>query len=262
MAEKLGKQEVQALWKEYKESGSKEARDRIIQNYLHLVKYVVGRVSTGLPAHVKFEDMYSTGILGLIKAIKRYDPEKKNKFETYAILLIKGAIIDEMRSLDWVPRSIHQKANQVAKVQQELEQKLGREPTDTEVAAKLGLTVANFEELLIRIRPAVLIPLNTDNNDDPDSVQMAERIPDANIRTSFENAERNEFRKLLEKAVLELPEQERLVLVLYYYENLMLKEIGKVIGVSESRVSQIHTKALLRLKGRLGRFATEFAHLI
>lgn len=262
MAEKLGKQEASALWKEYKETGARDLRDRLIQNYLHLVKYVVGRVATGLPAHVKAEDMYSTGIMGLIKAVAKYDPSKKNKFETYAILLIKGAIIDEMRSLDWVPRSVHQKANQVAKVQQELEQKLGREPTDAEVAAKLGISLRDFEELLVRIRPAVLIPLNTDANDDPDSVQMAERIPDPGQQTSFEHAERNEFRKLLEEAVLNLPEQERLVLVLYYYENLMLKEIGKVLGVSESRVSQVHTKALLRLKGRLGSFVKEFSNLI
>lgn len=262
MTEKIPKEELKELWKEYKATESKEIRDQLIHNYLHLVKYVVGRVAAGLPAHVKVDDMYSTGVLGLIKAIKRYDPTKKNKFETYAILLIRGAIIDEMRSLDWVPRSIHQKANMVAKAQQALEQKLGREPTDQEVAKALGMGLAEFEELLVRIRPAVLVSLNTDVSDDPDNVQMAERIPDLKVKTSFENAERNEFRKMLEKAVLDLPEQERMVLVLYYYENLMLKEIGKIIGVSESRVSQIHTKALLRMRGRLQGFMNEFANML
>lgn len=259
---RLTKEEADELWKEYCSIRSRELRDKLILNYLHLVKFVVGRVASNLPPHVKIDDMYSTGIMGLIKAIEKYDPTKKNKFETYAILLIKGAIIDEMRALDWVPRSVHQKANMVSSAQTELAQKLGRDPTDKEVASHLKLSNSEYDSLLERVRPAVLIPLDaTQSVDDSEEMSMAERIPDDKARTSFQTADYNEFRKLLEKAVLEMPEQERTVLVLYYYENLMLKEIGEVMGVSESRVSQIHTKAVLRLRGRLREFVKEFADI-
>lgn len=260
--ERIDAEELPAVWQVYKQTSDEALRERLICNYLHLVKYVVGRLVATLPAHVKAEDMYSTGILGLIKAIERYDLTKKNKFETYAILLIKGAIIDEMRSLDWVPRSVHQKANMIAQARATLEQKLGQEPTDAQVAKHLGMTLDAFEELVTRVKPAVMIPLDLDAGDDEERGSMADRIPDKTAKTSFETADRNEFRKLLEKAVLELPEQERTVLVLYYYENLMLKEIGKAMGVSESRVSQIHTKAVTRLKGRLKNFSAEFANLL
>lgn len=259
--EKLDKETVRKLWLEFVQTRDEGIREQLILNYLHLVKYVVGRVAAGVPNHVRAEDMYSTGVMGLVKAIERYDPSRANKFETYAILLIKGAIIDEMRSLDWVPRSVHQKANEVAKVQNELEQKLGREATDQEVATALGLSKNAYDELLHRIRPAVLMPLDTEVSPDDEGTVLAERIPDPKVTTSFENVERKEFRQKLEQAVLEMPEQERMVLVLYYYENLMLKEIGKIMGVSESRISQIHTKAVLRLRGRLQAFVTEFADM-
>lgn len=259
--ERIDEKELSKVWAAFKKNGNPQARERLICNYLLLVKYVVGKLAITLPTHVKVEDMYSTGIMGLIKAIERYDPEKKNKFETYAILLIRGAIIDEMRSLDWVPRSIHQKANQIAEIKGSLQQKLGREATDSEVAKKLGISVKDYEVLLEKVRPAIMVPLETDQHDDPDRISMAERLADKNVATSFENADRNEFKKILEKAVMDLPEQERTVLVLYYYEHLMLKEIGKAIGVSESRVSQIHTKAILRLKGRLKNVALEFSTL-
>lgn len=256
--------DVNEVWKEFKSSGNEEQRDFLITNYLHLVKYVVGRMASGLPAHVKIEDLYSTGVTGLIKAVDRYDPTMKNKFETYAILLIKGAIIDEMRSLDWVPRSVHQKASMIEKGQEKLRQKSGRDPTDGELAKELNVTLEQLDELYLRVRPAVLIPLNADagKQDDEDYTPLSERIPDKKAKTSFQNADYNEFRKLLEEAVLELPEQERTVLVLYYYENLMLKEIGQVMSVSESRVSQIHTKAVTKLRGRLQNFMTEFATIL
>jgi RNA polymerase sigma factor for flagellar operon FliA len=261
MIEKLEPEELKIAWSEFKTEGKMEARDRLITHYLHLVKYVVGRVGSNLPAHVKSEDMYSTGIMGLVKSIEKYDPTMKNKFETYAILLIKGAIIDEMRSLDWVPRSVHQKANLLSKTKIALEQKLGREASDGEVARELKLTMPEYEKLVNRVRPAVLIPLNADSDEDSENTHISERIPDKKMSTSYDNVDREEFRKLLEDAVLKLPEQERMVLVLYYYENMMLKEIGKVLGVSESRISQVHTKALLRLKGRLSGFSKEFANM-
>lgn len=262
MAKKDEKEDVTDLWIEYKKTGDMELRDTLITHYLHLVKYVVGRLIANLPSHVSMEDMYSTGVMGLIKAVEKFDPEMKNKFETYGILLIKGAIIDEMRSLDWVPRSVHQKAHKITDAQNSLREKLGREPNDSELAKEMGLGIPELEGLLDRIRPAIMLPLNADPDEDSENTTLAERIPDQRAKTSFEIADRNEFCKLLEKSVLDLPEQERIVLVLYYYENLMLKEIGEVIGVSESRISQIHAKAILRLRGRLQRFLTEYANIL
>lgn len=262
MAKRQDRKELEPFWEAFLESGCQEARGQLITGYLHLVKYVVGRLASTLPPHVKTEDMYSTGIVGLIKAIERYDPTKRNKFETYAILLIKGAIIDEMRALDWVPRSVYQKANLISAAQGKLQQKFGREPNDGEVAEELGLSLVEYDALCERVKPAILMPLNASMDEDGESTTLAERIPDQRAKTSYEDADRNEFRDLLEKAVLDLPDQERTVLVLYYYENMMLKEIGKVLGVSESRVSQIHTKAVGRLKGRLGSFVKEFSSIL
>ncbi|MDF2549029.1 MAG: putative polymerase sigma factor [Chlamydiales bacterium] len=259
---RLGDEEVRSVWAEYHSSGDRQLREKLILNYLHLVKYVVGRLAATLPSHVKADDLYSTGIIGLVKAIEKFNPVMKNKFETYAILLIKGAIIDEMRALDWVPRSVHQKANQISRAQTELRNRLGRDPSDAETAEMIGVPAADFGQLLQRVQPAILLPLNMDKNDDPDQVPLEERLADEKAKTSFETADYNEFRKLLEKAVMEMPEQERMVLVFYYYENLMLREIGQLMGISESRVSQIHSKAILRLRGRLQSFIKEYADFV
>lgn len=243
---------VKDIWKRYFETAKTEYRDELIVQYLHLVKFVVGRVGTALPTHIKIDDLYSSGVTGLIKAVEKYDPTKNSKFESYAILLIKGAIIDELRELDWIPRSVHQKANRIASAQEILRQKLGRDPTDQELSKHLGITEEEFADLLHRVRPAILIPLNGEiTNQDEENTSISERIPDAKAETSFEVADRNECASLLAQAINDLPEQEQKVLILYYYEELMLKEIGKIMGVSESRVSQIHTKALLKLRGRI-----------
>ncbi|MFZ0565103.1 MAG: FliA/WhiG family RNA polymerase sigma factor [Chlamydiales bacterium] len=241
--------EKEDLWKLYHEKGDTEHRDELIVQYLYLVKYTVGRLGAVLPTHIKLEDLYSSGVTGLIKAIEKFDPSKNSKFESYAILLIKGAIIDELRELDWIPRSVHQKANQIATAQETLQRRLGREPTDEELSAHLGVTEEEYEELLLRVRPAVLIPLNSEVfYGDEENATLLERIADTKAETSFEIANKKEVAHLLEEAISNLPEQERKVLTLYYYEELMLKEIGKIMGVSESRVSQIHTKALLKLR--------------
>lgn len=256
------KKALNDLWRRYFLTKKSELRDELIVQYLSLVKFVVGRVSSQLPGHVKLDDLYSSGVTGLIKAVEKFDPTKNNKFETYAILLIKGAIIDELRRLDWIPRSVHQKANQIAEATTKLQQKLGRDPTDAEVAAQLGITEESFGELLERVRPAILIPLNSDDfSQDDESMSISEKIADVKAETSFEIAYRNEFNSLLERAISDLPEQERKVLILYYYEELMLKEIGKIIGVSESRVSQIHTKAIIKLRSKLKGFSDEIAML-
>ena len=257
---KKDKQAVEDLWNRYHETDKTEYRDELIVQYLYLVKYVVGRMGAGLPAHVKLDDLYSSGVTGLIKAVEKFDRERKAKFVSYAILLIKGAIIDEMRALDWIPRSVHQKANSIADAQTKLQQQLGREPSDAELSSHMGLSEDELGELLNRVRPAILISLNADtsHNSDDENAPISERIADAKAETSFEIADRNECASLIGQAIDALPEQERKVLTLYYYEDLMLKEIGKIMGVSESRISQIHTKALLKLRTRLRTVASEY----
>lgn len=239
------------LWGNYQRSRLVEERDALIVHYLFLVKFAVGRIGAGLPTHIKMEDLYSSGVTGLIKAVERFDPTKNSKFESYAILLIKGAIIDELRELDWVPRSVHQKAHWITEGQQLLQNTLGREPTDQELAKHLGIEEEALGELFSRIRPAVVFSLDADSHShslEEEGLQLVEKIADLRAETSYTIADRNEWGLLLAQAIDGLPEQERKVLHLYYYEELMLKEIGKVLGVSESRVSQIHTKALLKLR--------------
>jgi len=238
---------VEKLWKSFAKTKKNSVREQLIVHYLFLVKFVVGKLNTHFPAHVKLDDLYSSGVTGLIKAIERFDLSKKVKFESYAILLIKGAIIDELRKLDWVPRSIYKKASMVEKAQLSLQQKYNRAPTDQEVATHLNLSLSDYEELLVTIKPAILLPLNSKGLDE-DELPLSERIADQRVVTGCEAAEKNESLAILEQAISGLPKQEKRVLRLYYYEEMMLKEIGKIMGVSESRVSQIHTKALLALR--------------
>ena len=253
------KEALNGLWIRYFETGKTEYRDDLIVQNLFLVKYVVGRIGNVLPAHVKLDDLYSSGVTGLVRAVERFDPSKNSKFESYAILLIKGAIIDELRELDWIPRSIHQKAHLISSAQEILQQKFGRDPTDQELSDHLGMTENELSELLLRVRPAILISLNREaSHNDEENGPISERIADERAETSYEVADRKECASLLANAIADLPEQERKVLILYYYEELMLKEIGKIMGLSESRVSQIHTKALLKLRGRLQLVANEY----
>lgn len=242
--------EVEKLWIDYREKGDDEARDALIVHYLFLVKYVVGRLGNTLPSHIKLDDLYSSGVTGLIRAIEKYDDSRNAKFESYAMLLIKGAIIDELRELDWVPRSIHQKANAISSAQSNLQQELGRVPTDGELSEHLGVSEEEFGQTLHRIRPIVMLPLNAEF-DGEEQISLSEKLADQSARTGLDVAHRNEYAHILKEAITNLPDQEREVLSLYYYEEMMLKEIGKVMGISESRVSQIHTKALLKLRKRL-----------
>lgn len=223
------------------------------------MKFVVGRVAAGLPAYVKMEDLYSSGVTGLLKAIEKFDPSKNSKFETYAAFLVKGAIIDELRKLDWIPRSVHQKAHLVSDAQQKLQQRLGRDPDDQELADSLAISEEELGDWLLKIRPAILVPLNAESVNNDDEVPILEKIADVRAELSSKTLEKKEFSLFLESAISDLPEQERQVLVLYYYEELMLKEIGKIMGVTESRVSQIHTKALLKLRGKLRLVSEQFA---
>lgn len=244
---------MQALWEEYRQKRDKAVRDRLILTYAPLVKYVAGRLGSGLPAHVDEGDLVSYGLLGLIGAIERYDPGRDIKFETYAIARIRGAIIDELRALDWVPRSVRSRARQIERAIGELEAKLGRAPTDEEIAAKVGMSVVELDETLTDISRSSIAALDElwSVSGDGDQVSLLDTIEDESTARPADALDETEMREALADAIARLPEREKLVVTLYYYEELTLREIGEVLGVTESRVSQLHTKAILRLKSRL-----------
>jgi RNA polymerase sigma factor FliA len=246
--------ELRELWRRYKESGDKYAREQLVLAFSPLVKYVAGRMSTGLPAHVEESDLISYGLLGLISAIERFDPDREIKFETFAITRIKGSIIDELRSLDWVPRSVRARARQIEKANAMLEHRLHRAPTDAEVAAELEMSVEEFQESLTRISNSSVIALDelwTLSDSSGDQVSLLDTIQDPDAIDPAHAMDATETKDRLADAIARLPEREKLVVALYYYENLTLREIGEVLGVTESRVSQLHTKAVLRLRSRL-----------
>ena len=246
---------MQGLWREYRSTGNPAIRDRLIVTYAPLVKYVAGRLGSGLPAHVDDEDLVSYGLLGLIGAIERYDPERDVKFETYAIARIRGAIIDELRALDWVPRSVRSRARDIERAIAELEAKLARVPTDEEIAGKLGLTTEELDESLSEIGRSSIAALDelwTISGSSGDQVALIDTIEDPEAPDPQGSLSQTELREAIADSIARLPEREKLVVTLYYYEELTLREIGEVLGVTESRVSQLHTKAILRLKARLG----------
>jgi RNA polymerase sigma factor for flagellar operon FliA len=246
--------ETQGLWLQYRKTGDQAIRDRLILTYAPLVKYVAGRLGSGLPAHVDEGDLVSYGLLGLIGAIERYEPDRDVKFETYAIARIKGAIIDELRAMDWVPRSVRSRAREIERAIAELEAKLGEAPTDEQIAAKVGITVEELEESLsdiARSSIAALDELWTVSGSDGDQVALIDTIEDTEAPDPQSSLSQTEMKEAIADAIARLPEREKLVVTLYYYEELTLREIGEVLGVTESRVSQLHTKAILRLKARL-----------
>jgi RNA polymerase sigma factor FliA len=242
------------IWEEYKRTHDPHLRDRLILTYAPLVKYVAGRLGTGLPAHVEEGDLVSYGLLGLMNAIERYDPGRDTKFETYAISRIKGSIIDELRSLDWVPRSVRARARQIEQANAKLEHQLHRAPTDSEVAAELDMSLEDFQETLTRISNSSVVALDelwTLSDSSGDQVSLLDTIQDPDAVDPAHAMDATETKDRLADAIARLPEREKLVVALYYYENLTLREIGEVLGVTESRISQLHTKAVLRLKSRL-----------
>jgi RNA polymerase sigma factor for flagellar operon FliA len=247
--------DTQQLWRSFRASPDDKAlRDRLILTYAPLVKYVAGRLGSGLPAHVEEEDLVSYGLLGLIGAIERYDPDRDVKFETYAIARIKGAIIDELRSLDWVPRSVRARAREIERSIATLEAKLHRPPTDEEIASQIGITVDELEDSLTDISRSSIAALDelwTIGGSGGDQIALIDTIEDTEAPAPESSLQATELKEALGEAIARLPEREKLVVTLYYYEELTLREIGEVLGVTESRVSQLHTKAILRLKARL-----------
>ncbi len=246
--------ELKDQWRRYKRQGDQRAREQLIVAYSPLVKYVAGRLASGLPAHVEEADLISYGLLGLMNAVERFELEREIKFETYAITRIRGAIIDELRSQDWVPRSVRSRARDIERANAKLENRLQRAPTDEEMAAALDISVEEFQESLLQISTSTIAALDelwTVSDSSGDQVSLLDTLHDPGAPDPSRAVDESELKDRVADAIARLPEREKLVVALYYYENLTLREIGEVLGVTESRVSQLHTKAVLRLRSRM-----------
>jgi RNA polymerase sigma factor for flagellar operon FliA len=245
------------LWNEYVANRDPALRDRLILHYAPLVKYVAGRVGSGLPAHVEQADLVSYGTFGLIDAITRYEPTREVKFESYAMARIRGAIIDELRHTDWIPRSVRMKARAFERAVAELEGKLQRTPTDEEVAEVLDMDVEEMRKFLGQLSLVNVVALDELLTDDDGggSPRLGDTLQDSSALDPQAMAEHGEARQLLARAVEQLPEREKVVVSLYYFEGLTLADIGRVLGVTESRICQMHTKAVLQLRTKLADIA-------
>lgn len=245
---------LSALWAEFKSTADAAAREKLILNYSPLVKYVAGRVSVGLPQNIEQADLVSYGIFGLIDAIEKFDPGRDIKFETYAISRIRGAIIDELRAIDWIPRSVRSKAREVERAMVKLENELRRPPTDGELSQELGVSVDELQGTLNQINLVSVVALDellSPGGDKGENMSLGDTLEDVDAPDPVMAFESEEMRQILAKSVNILPERERLVITLYYYEGLTLAEIGSVLGVTESRVCQMHTKAVLELRNKM-----------
>jgi RNA polymerase sigma factor for flagellar operon FliA len=245
------------LWNEYVANRDPALRDRLILHYAPLVKYVAGRVGSGLPAHVEQADLVSYGTFGLIDAITRYEPTREVKFESYAMARIRGAIIDELRHTDWIPRSVRMKARAFERAVAELEGTLQRTPTDEEVAEVLDMDVEEMRKFLGQLSLVNVVALDELLTDDDGggSPRLGDTLQDSSALDPQAMAEHGEARQLLARAVEQLPEREKVVVSLYYFEGLTLADIGRVLGVTESRICQMHTKAVLQLRTKLADIA-------
>jgi len=245
---------IAALWREFKDTGDPQLRERLILHYSPLVKYVAGRVGVGLPPNIEQADLVSYGIFGLIDAIVKFDISRAIKFETYAISRIKGAIIDELRAIDWIPRSVRFKAREVEKAYAALESRLHRTPTEPEVAEELGITLEELHTIFSQVSFVNVIALDELLNvggERGDKLSLVDTLEDTKAEDPVQAFETEETKYLLARAINTLPEREKIVVTLYYYEGLTLAEIGQVLGVTESRICQMHTKAVLQLRGKL-----------
>lgn len=252
----VGMENIDNIWREYRKAAVPEhkaaLKEQLILRYAHLVKFVAGRLSIHIGQHVEFDDMLSYGIFGLIDAIDKFDFDKGVKFETYASLRIRGSIIDSIRKMDWVPRTLRQRNKLLDQAFADLENELGREPTEYELSEKLGISLYETQELIKKSSVATLISLNDYLDQNHETAFMS--TSGAAIDTPDTQYEKQEIRQMLIDAIDKLSDKEKKVITLYYFEDLTLKEISGIMGVSESRISQIHSKAVSRLKARLGKY--------
>jgi RNA polymerase sigma factor for flagellar operon FliA len=240
------------LWEEYRDNPTRELREQIITEYASLVKVVAGRLSMYLGYNVEYEDLVSYGIFGLIDAIDKFDPEKDVKFETYASLRIRGSILDQIRKMDWIPRTVRQKQKKIDEAVKSIETRTGKNATDEEVSKELGIEEDELNEWQSQLKITNIVSLNEFVE------QSGEPVMDARNNSHFvqpeDSIEQEELKKVLDDTMELLTEKERKVILLYYYEELTLKEISKILAVSESRVSQLHTKALLKMRKKMGNY--------
>lgn len=239
----------QTLWQRYHKHGDRHAENALIDEYLPLVRSVLGRLAMTLPDHVDHDDLHSAGLMGLLHALRHYDPSCGTSFQTYARLRIRGSMLDELRRMDWVPRTVHEKARRIQEVMSRLEQQLGRSPTQAEVAHGLNMSPAQYEQLLAEIRPATFVCLDAVcTGEGEEAGTVGEVVADPTNDGPVEQASRNELKQLISERLRDLPRSQRQVLALYYGEDLTLREIAEVLGVTESRVCQIHSQAILSIR--------------
>jgi RNA polymerase sigma factor for flagellar operon FliA len=251
---------AQDLWKRYHQQADTHTENDLVQQYLPLVSSILGRLAMTLPDHVDQDDLKSAGLVGLLQALRNYDPGSGNSFETYARVRIRGAMLDELRRMDWVPRTVHEKARKIQQTMAELEQKLGESPTEAQVAKAMGLSVTEYAKLLDEVRPAAFVCLDAiSSGENGDTGSLYEVVADTAEEGPAEQASQHELKHVVLERLKELPEIQRKVLALYYGEDLHLREIAEVFGLTESRICQIHSQAILAIRSYVQRFESGMA---
>jgi RNA polymerase sigma factor for flagellar operon FliA len=251
---------AQGLWKRYHQQADTHTENALVEQYLPLVGTILGRLAMTLPEHVDQDDLQSAGLVGLLQALRNYDPGSGNSFETYARVRIRGAMLDELRRMDWVPRTVHEKARKIQAIMAELEQRIGRTPTEAEVAKAMNLSVADYAKLLDEVRPAAFVCLDAvSTGENGDTGSLYEVVADTSEDGPAEQASQHELKEVVLARLKELPEIQRKVLALYYGEDLHLREIAEVFGLTESRICQIHSQAILAIRSYVQRFESGFA---
>jgi RNA polymerase sigma factor for flagellar operon FliA len=249
---------AQELWRRYHKRADTDSENALVEKYLSLVSSIVARLAMTLPDHVDQDDLYSSGLVGLLQALRNYDPTCGASFETYARTRVRGAMLDELRKMDWVPRTVHEKARKIQAAMSQLEQKLGQVPTEAQMAKVLNLSIQEYGKLLNEIRPAAFICLDTVSSED-DSGDLYEVVANSSEESPLEQISQRELKRVILARLKELPEMQRKVLALYYGEELHLREIAEAVGLTESRICQIHAQAIISIRAYIQRFEAGLA---
>jgi RNA polymerase sigma factor for flagellar operon FliA len=244
----------QELWQRYHKQNDTHTENALVEQYLPLVRAAVGRLAMTLPEHVDSDDLNSAGLIGLLQALRNYDPSSGTSFEGYARRRIRGAMLDELRRMDWVPRTIHEKARRIQTIMGELEQQLARTPTEQEMARAMKISVSEYNDLLDEVRPAAFICLDATSSTEGNDGSLYEVVPNTNEEGPAEETSRRELKQVILERLKDLPEMQRKVLALYYGEDLHLREIAEAFGLTESRICQIHSQAIMSIRAYLQRF--------